>query len=181
MADRMIAVRISTFPDGAVLAPADGLPSGPGPFLVAVTLDDTVISIVPRDVLEPLAAMPPSDLLTHLPPLVTVELDDDRIEETVLLDLADLFGLLPEVPGALVERDGAPVGVLTRADTAAALPLELLDDGSTRLGNAPDVPSRRYICRRCAPPSRRLPRSTAAGPPVCALVWSHGPMELEGG
>lgn len=177
----MIAVRISTFPDGAVLAPVEGLPPRPGPFLVAVTLDDTVISIVPRDILEPLATTPPSDLLTRLPPLVTVELDDDRIEEAVLLELADLFGLLPEVPGALVERDGAPGGVLTRADTAAALPLELLDDSVTRLGNAPNVPSRRYVCRRCAPPSRRLPRSTTAGPPVCGLVWSHGPMDLEGG
>lgn len=162
----MIPVHIRTFPDHASIAPA--IP--PGATLVALTRDDQVVAIV--------SGSGPGE---PLPPLVTLELEDDRIEESILLDLADLLGLLTEVPGVLVERAGRPYGVVARADVAAALPLELLDEGPERLGNVPGLPSRRYICRKCEPPSRRLPRSTTTGLPACSRVWSHGPMELEGG
>ncbi|MFD9950566.1 hypothetical protein ACFWYW_43670 [Nonomuraea sp. NPDC059023] len=160
----MIAVRVRTFPDQASIGPAP--PRGPG--LAALTHDERVVAVVDG------GGGP-------CPPLVVVELDGDRVEEAVLLDLADLLGLLTEVPGVLVERDGRPYGIVARADVAAALPLELLEEGSQRLGNAPGLPSRRYVCRKCEPPSRRLPRSATNGPPVCSRVWSHGPMELEGG
>ncbi|MFI6290806.1 hypothetical protein ACIBEJ_04435 [Nonomuraea sp. NPDC050790] len=181
----MITVRIRTFPGQATLMPAPetgpapepgpsagtGLPARTGPApetgLATVTRDGRVVAVVEGGGPEP--------------PLVVVELDGDRIEEAVLLDLADLLGQLTEVPGVLVERDGRPYGIVARADVAAALPLELLEEGSQRLGGAPGLPSRRYVCRKCEPPSRRLPRSATNGPPACSRVWSHGPMELEGG
>jgi hypothetical protein len=182
----MISVRITTFPgDGAAPAPARDpgavlvLAAGPG--LAALTLAGTVIAIAAMSDLQAAVASPGPvpELTRRLPSLVAVELDEDGLPEPVLLELADILGLLPDVPAALVVRDGAPYGVITRADLASALPLELLGDSAERLGNAPALPSRRYICRKCVPPSRRLPRSTAAGPPECSLVWAHGPMELE--
>lgn len=182
----MIPIRIRAFPnDAAGRAPADdsdvALVPTADSALAAFTLAGKVTAIAATSDLEAALAStrPPAELGRDLPSLVTVELDEDGMEEPVLLDLADILGLVPDVPAALVVRNGMPYGIITRADLALALPLELLGDGAERLGNAPDLPSRRYICRKCVPPSRRLPRSTAAGPPKCSLVWAHGPMELE--
>jgi hypothetical protein len=182
----MISVRIRTFPDDSASTTPVGdsraaLLLAAGSPLAGLMLADKVATIAATSVLEAALAgpYPASQVRRHLPALVTVELDEDGLEESVLLDLADVLGLLPDVPAALVERDGMPYGIITRADLASALPLELIGDSVERLGNAPALPSRRYICRKCVPPSRRLPRSTAAGAPECSLVWAHGPMELE--
>lgn len=182
----MISVRIRTFPDDSastMLSTASDaalLPTA-GSHLAALVLANKVTAIAAMSVLEATLAgpYPSSQVRRNLPALVTVELDEDGLEKPVLLDLADVLSLLPDVPAVLVERDGMPHGIITRSDLASVLPLELIGDSVERLGSAPALPSRRYICRKCVPPSRRLPRSTAGGPPECSLVWAHGPMELE--
>lgn len=184
----MIPVRIAVIPDSvsctSAADPASLILRRPDLRPLTVLLsEDRPISVVTWAELESLAEHPGSlaDQAGRLPHLLTVEPDGELMEESMLLDLAELLSLLPGVPGALVERDGRPYGVLTRREAAAALPLELLGETSERLGAAPSLPSRRYVCRKCEPPSYRLPRSTGDQPPDCRRVWFHGAMELDGG
>ncbi|WP_217572375.1 hypothetical protein [Streptomyces sp. GbtcB7] len=109
--------------------------------------------------------------------LITVDADPDRLEPAVLLDLA-LELAHAGAPGAVVLRDDTPVGVIALATLVQALPLELLAAGRQRLG-APDVPSLRYECRKCAPPSVRLLRAaqSRAEAPRCTRNFFHGSME----
>jgi hypothetical protein len=119
-------------------------------------------------------------LAEHLPPLVSLDVTGEALDEDTLLATADALALSPAAPGVLVERDGQAIGVLARNKVAAALSLDLLGKGDARFGVIPDVPTRRYICRKCVPPSYRLPRITGAQAPACRRVWFHGPMEPDG-
>ncbi|MEU8377798.1 hypothetical protein [Streptosporangium sp. NPDC048865] len=165
----MTGMFIRTFPCHAALVPLESITDGTVEGFAALTEDGRVISLVKDIVPEP------------LPPLVRLELDDDRVEVDVLLDVGHILGSLREVPGVLVERDGRPYGVVDRVDLAAALRVEDLGWINERIFGTPAVPSRRYVCRQCVPEEWRVPRSAAAGPPECRDAWSHGPMQLQGG
>lgn len=109
--------------------------------------------------------------------LITLDADPDRLEPVALLGLARELARAG-APGAVVIRDDAPVGVIALAALVQALPLELLAPGRQRLG-APDVPSLRYECRKCAPPSVRLLRvaQSREEAPRCTRNFFHGAME----
>ncbi len=184
----MTAVRMAKVPHDVAVAsvtdPAAVVLQSLGARALAILIsDDRVTALMTRTQLTALATDPAplAEQAARLPSLVTVESDTDELEPGTLLDLADVLSLLPEVPGALVERGDQPYGVFTRAEVAAALPLEVLAEASSeRLGSVPDLPSRRYVCRKCSPPSYRFPRSAGGRPPECRRDWLHGAMELEG-
>jgi hypothetical protein len=115
-----------------------------------------------------------------LPPLVAVEVEEPGVPDPeTLLALAEVLSLIPAV-GVVLERDGAPVEVLSRIEVAQALPLDLLTRSVTRATGTPDLPTQRYVCRKCVPPSYRLPRTVEQGQPQCRRVWFHGAMEPDG-
>ena len=126
-----------------------------------------------------------SGLSGRLPPLISIDIGENRVVDAeTLLTLVDTLARSRTTPGVLVEHDEEPLGVLARVDVAAILPVEWLSQGEHRYGPGygpvPDVPTRRYVCRKCAPPSYRLPRSTGGAAPNCRRIWFHGPMEPDG-
>lgn len=146
------------------------------PFVLVTVVDEEgstrPLAVLARDQLRALPDRVLADLGAELPSLVIAE--PGALEEgDRLLELADLLARLPSVPAVLVGPE-----VVARGEVARRLSLDLLaSDGQLRA--LPEVPTRRYVCRKCAPPSYRLPRS-AGEPPTCQRVWFHGAMELDG-
>lgn len=137
------------------------------------------MTIVSRTGLTELNAqsVPLKELASRLPSLISLDVDTDSLDVKTLLATADALSLSPAVPGVLVERDDQAIGTLTRENVAAALPLYLLSEDDLRVGSTPVAPTACYICRKCVPPSYRLPQTTGQHEPTCRRVWFHGPME----
>ncbi len=117
-------------------------------------------------------------LAARLPELVAVQ-DKPEIlsprEVWVLARLISGRGI-----GAVLIDDGArPVGALSRDSIAGAIDLADLRISGRRWGS-PQVPSLEFVCRKCVPPTYRMPRSTGSEAPVCRRSYFHGPMELLG-
>ena len=103
----------------------------------------------------------------------------EQLDEISAADLETLALLVGGGVGLVVVRDGRPAGFLGWEALADALPA--LTDSAERggtLDGTPESPARCYICRRCDPPLRRLPRS-GREPPLCPADLLHGRMERE--
>jgi hypothetical protein len=86
--------------------------------------------------------------------------------------------LLLEQTGAagalLIDGDDDLAGVIPAAAIADAVSIQFTWEN--RSAGRPLVPGRAYVCRKCVPPTHRVPR---VGPnsPVCPRDLLHGPME----
>ncbi|BBC30198.1 hypothetical protein SGFS_014920 [Streptomyces graminofaciens] len=119
----------------------------------------------------------PDGTLSRLGPVVTIDAEPDVLEPDTLLELA-LAVTHSGAVGALVLSDSGPVGVVARDALIQAIPLELLTANRERQGT-PDIPSLRYQCTQCDPPTIRLLRAVQPDdqPPRCVGNFFHGPME----
>jgi hypothetical protein len=105
----------------------------------------------------------------------------DGLAQLSDLTSADLevLALLVGSGSGLVVEDGTQAGFLPWESLADALVVP--GDTGERdagLGGTPDSPVRCYICCRCDPPLRRLPRRGREAP-VCPANLMHGLMERE--
>jgi hypothetical protein len=168
--------------------PAGSVPAGAGDVrddLVVITDVDAEHTPRPvavadrRGLTLPGAEMGPlRDLVPRLPPLVTVEIGGDSVDEQTLLVIADTLSQLPEVPGVLLERSERPFAAISRTKVAAALPLSLLSKDELR-GEPPTATATQgalYVCRKCVPNSVHIPLADSQEAPFCRKVWFHGPM-----
>jgi hypothetical protein len=136
------------------------------------------LSLIAADALEALAdrAASLADLVTQLPPLVTMPGQPDILDVPEIVSLARVIHLCGAA-AVLVQDDDQYRGALPRRCVASALPLATLTV-TTRRSGPPQVGSLRFICRQCVPPTYRLPRSSGSEAPVCRRSYFHGPMEL---
>ncbi|MFD5469539.1 hypothetical protein [Streptomyces sp. NPDC127105] len=106
-----------------------------------------------------------------------MDTEPDILEAETLLTLA-LELVRGDTTGAVVLNASGPAGIIARDTLIQAIPLELLTANRQRQGT-PDIPSLRYQCNKCDPPSVRLLRAAPPGdkPPRCAGDFFHGPME----
>jgi hypothetical protein len=131
---------------------------------------------------EDLAALPAdrpaalADLAAQLPSLVSVRDKPEMLSAAEITGLATLISGR-NVRGVLVDDGVRPVGALSRDSVAGALALDDLRVFGRRLGS-PRVPCLEFVCRKCVPPTYRLPRSAGTEAPVCRRSYFHGPMEL---
>jgi hypothetical protein len=125
---------------------------------------------------QPLSAVDPA-ATAAAPHLVVDQLDE--LGDLAVADVVTLALLVGDGAGVLVVCGGRPSGFLPWEALADALP-ELASSvmPSRGLYGIPDSPARCYVCRRCDPPLRRLPRS-GYGPPDCPADLLHGQMERE--
>ncbi|GGN30562.1 hypothetical protein [Streptomyces fuscichromogenes] len=109
--------------------------------------------------------------------VVVVGTEPDILEAETLLTLA-LELVHGNTTGAVVLNASGPAGIIARDILIQAIPLELLTANRQRQGT-PDIPSLRYQCNKCDPPSVRLLRAAPPGdkPPRCVGDFFHGPME----
>src|SRR5207244_7350141 len=128
--------------------------------------------------LEAGGAVPLRELIGGGVPLVVL---DDPVEEADVGSVAALLGHA-QASAAVVLRGSDIVGVVDIEAVAAALPLDQIAPGKEKgiggLYGNPAVPPRGFVCRKCVPPSRRLPQG-GFDAPVCPREPSHGPMEAE--
>ncbi|MEO3858486.1 hypothetical protein [Acrocarpospora sp. B8E8] len=119
-----------------------------------------------------------SDLAARLPELVVVQDKPETLsprEVRVLARLISGRGI-----GAVLVDDGArPVGALPKDSIGAAIDLADLRISGRRWG-PPRIPALEFVCRKCVPPTYRMPRSAESEAPVCRRSYFHGPMELLG-
>ncbi|MFF8293278.1 hypothetical protein ACF068_29235 [Streptomyces sp. NPDC016309] len=101
------------------------------------------------------------------------DLDDLTVGEAEALALLASDG----TEGLVIVQGGRPVGFVPWLDLAEALPFPA-DEQERPGGGIPMTPARCYVCRRCDPPVRRLPRAGRERP-VCPVDLRHGPMERE--
>lgn len=136
------------------------------------------LSLMAADALKALDdhAAPLADLVTQLPPLVTMPGQPDILDIPEMVSLARVIHLCGAA-AVLVHDDDEYRGALPRLCVASALPLAALAVTARRSG-PPQVSSLRFICRQCVPPTYRLPRSSGSEAPVCRRSYFHGPMEL---
>lgn len=155
---------------GAAFAVVTSSGAEGGPLAVIEADDLAELAEDPATGAEPLAV-----LAHRFRPLVSVDAEPDELTAQEFYDLAELLGREP-IRGVLVEREGQPAAVIPRSAMAAALDLE--PQGNVRFG-PPDVASLRFVCRKCSPPSFRMPRAVShdGEPPTCRRVYFHGRME----
>jgi hypothetical protein len=137
------------------------------------------LSLVTSADLAALEATAPAglaDLASRLPELVTVQDTPDLLSPREVRILAGLIA--GRGTGAVLVDDGArPVGALPRESIADAIDLDDLRISGRRWG-PPQVPALEFVCRKCVPPTYRIPRSAGSEAPVCRRSYFHGPMEL---
>jgi len=141
-----------------------------------ITDDSGPLSLVTEEDLTALSLDGLADPAARLPELVSMRDKPDVLNTREITALARLISGR-NVSAVLVDDGARPVGALARDGVANALPLAELRIFGTRWG-PPRVPSLGFVCRKCVPPSYRLPRSTGSEAPVCRLSYFHGPMEL---
>lgn len=105
---------------------------------------------------------------------------DDRVQfNEVTVEDVEVMALVVGPASGLVVDDGTRPGFLPWEALADALPVPAdAGERSAGLDGTPDSPVRCYICRRCDPPLRRLPRQGREAP-LCPVNLLHGRMERE--
>lgn len=120
-----------------------------------------------------------SEVLERLPSLIVI---DEEVDVLDTEDLKDMARFLKEAqaPGLSVYREDRVVGVIPRSAVASALPLSAIASPRTeRLYGPAGVPTRTFVCRKCAPLKTRRRPSRVDEIPSCPRDWLHGPMEQE--
>lgn len=127
-----------------------------------------------------IAALATGSLVTPAAETVPRVWVDDMAElNAVTVADVEVMALLVGPASGLVVDDGTRPGFLSWEALADALPV--LADNAQRskgLDGTPNSPPRCYVCRRCDPPLRRLPRQGWEAP-VCPVNLLHGRMERE--
>jgi len=139
------------------------------------------LSLVTAEDLAALQATAPAGLAglaARLPDLIGVQDKPEILSPREISVLARLISGR-HVSAVLVDNGARPVGALSRDSISGAIDLADLRISGRRWGS-PQVPSLEFVCRKCIPPTYRMPRSAGSEAPVCRLSYFHGPMELLG-